>query len=415
MSTYFYRLLGDDGRVSRGFVSLSVGKDFSAKLWLERRHDAVVLSLHRLPSWAAPLQWLSAQLQRNRVTQQDVSAFLRDMSVMLGSGVPMFDALQTLAEEAELGEQLRIGAIARAVLEDLNTGASVSEAFERHSDLFPETIRNLVLLGEESGELHRMFLEGALHLERVHKMNQDARAAMIYPSFVLSAIFAAAAFWVFYVIPSMTQLFAQMNVKLPAITLGVLAAADWLTEHLGLTLLLLSLLLVGGWLTVSRSRWARRHLHLLLHKLPIARVLMHSSGMARLTEHLALLIRAGLDTVRSLEILERSTGDEYFRERLAALRTAVARGERIGTAMRQVGGFPPMAVRMIAVGEETGTLDKQLAHLAGEYRSRLDHLITSLAEVIKPAVILLAGALFMLLVVALFLPVYDLVKQAVAI
>lgn len=414
MNTYFYRMLQGDGRVASGFVRLAVGKDFSAKLWLERRHDAVVLTLLRLPGWAGQLQKLTSSLQSSSVTNEDLSSFLRDLSVMLGAGVPMFDALGTLTEEAELGAQKRIAWIARSLLEDLNAGASVSEAFERHPDLFPENIRNLVLLGEESGELDRMLLEGAEHIERISKMNRDARAALIYPAFVFAAILGAAGFWVFYVIPNMMELFAQMNVKLPPITLAVLATADWLTENAALAGALLLALLFGSYMAVTRSQRVRHGLHLVLHKVPVARVLMHSAGMARITEHLALLIRAGLDMVRCLDILERSTSDEFFRTRIVALRKVVVRGERIGLAMRQVGGFPPMAVRMISVGEETGTLDKQLTFLAAEYRSRLENLIASLAEVIKPVVILFAGALFMLLVVALFLPIYDLVKQAVA-
>jgi type II secretory pathway component PulF len=150
-----------------------------------------------------------------------------------------------------------------------------------------------------------------------------------------------------------------------------------------------------------------------LHRLQISRVLMTASGMAHISEHLALLVRAGIDFVGSLDILARSTGDRYYRWRLIKVRDAVARGEGIASAMRRTGGFPPMAVRMIAVGEESGSLDVQLTHLAQEYRKRLENVIRSLSEIIKPAIILLAGGLFIFLIVALLLPVYDLVRQSV--
>lgn len=134
--------------------------------------------------------------------------------------------------------------------------------------------------------------------------------------------------------------------------------------------------------------------------------------MAFITEHLAILIGAGVDIIRSLGVLERSLGDEYYCERIHKVREAVDRGEMLAPAMRQAGGFPAMALRMIAAGEESGTLETQLNHLAQEYRQRLAHLIATLSEIIKPLMILAAGLFFLLLVVALLLPIYDLVRQA---
>ncbi len=157
----------------------------------------------------------------------------------------------------------------------------------------------------------------------------------------------------------------------------------------------------------------RLALHETLHRLPIARVLMTSSGMAHITEHLAILVRAGLDFVTCLNVLARATRDQHYQRRLISVRESVERGDGIAVSMRRVGGFPAMAVRMIAVGEESGSLDVQLTHLASEYRKRLEVLVKSLAEIIKPAVILVAGALFLFLIVALLLPVYDLVRQSV--
>lgn len=141
---------------------------------------------------------------------------------------------------------------------------------------------------------------------------------------------------------------------------------------------------------------------------------MYSSGLAFFTEYMALLIRAGVDMVSSLQVMERAMRDEYYRDRIIAIRQVLERGDRVSAAMRQVGGFPSMMVRMIGVGEETGTLDSQFARLSAEYSLRLQRLITNLSEVIKPVVVLLAGGMFVFLIVALLLPVYDLVKQAIA-
>jgi len=147
---------------------------------------------------------------------------------------------------------------------------------------------------------------------------------------------------------------------------------------------------------------------------PISRVLVTSSGLAFLAEYLAILTRSGLDVVSSLRILERSTSDIYYEDRLMAVRLYVERGDRISAAMRLIGGFPNLMVRMIAVGEDSGTLDRQLSYLAAEYGKRLKQTVAIIAEIIKPLVVVVAGGVFLVLIMALLLPVYDLVRQSMA-
>lgn len=413
MNAYYYRLLMPNGVLRSGIAHLAVERDFSARLWLEKRHEAVVVALHRLPRWLADGARASRRLSSRGLRSDELGGLLRDLAVMTGSGVPMIDALRAVAEENRLEGQARPAAVASLLIEDLDAGASVSEAFSRHPDLFPESVRNLVMIGNATGTMDRMLLEAAGHVERIGKMHRDARRSMIYPAFVFATILGAAAFWIYYVIPNLAQLFTQMHAKLPRLTLGVLAVVDWLGAHLLTTVVVLVVVIGGLWIGLRRSRRLRSMAHHLAHRLPVIRTIAHSAGMAFVTEHLALLIRAGLDLMRCLGVLERAVRDEYYRERIIAMRDIVARGERLSAAMRQVGGFPSMAVRMISVGEETGTLERQCQHLAGEYRQRLEHVIESLAEIIKPVVILLAGALFLLVVAAFLLPVYDLVRQAV--
>lgn len=415
MNAFYYRVLTLDGRRVAGVVRLAVERDFSARLWLERNHDGVVLSLYRLPSWLSGLFSSNGGFLTSGISQEDIAGFLRDLAVMTGAGVPVLDALQAIAEEYEYADNPRVAGVARALLNDLDSGTSISGAFERHADIFPETIRNLVAIGDEIGAVDRVLLEGSEHMERIARMSRSSRRALIYPAFVFAAMAAAAAFWVFYVIPKISQLFRQMGVELPAVTRYVLDGADWLTAHSRIVVLLTVILVVGPVIAVKASKPFRHHLHRLGHRLPVTRVLMRSAGMAFISEYLALLITAGLDMVHSLGVMERSISDEFYRARISAVRRVVERGERLGPAMRQIGGFPAMAVRMISVGEETGTLDRQLKHLAAEYRLRFDHVMESLGEVIRPLVILVAGAMFIVMIIALLLPVYELIKHAVAI
>lgn len=414
MNTYFFRVLLPEGTVKRGIVRLAVDRDFSARLWLERQHDGVVLALHRLPGWLASLQEVVLRPFRAPVRREDLAGFLRDLALMTGAGVPMLDALQAIESEGEAGDQPRIASLARRLLDDLNAGASVSDAFARHPDAFPESVRNLVAIGDRSGNMDRMLLEGANHVERMIQIGRNMRTALIYPAFVFATIIAVTTFWIYNVVPSMAQLFRQLHAKLPPITIGLLAFSEWVSRH---GMLVFSLLAGGAilfWLAVTRIPGVRRAMHRLGHRLPISRLLMRSAGLAHITEYLALLIRAGLDVVTSLDVLARATGDTFYKTRINAIRERVARGERIAAAMRQTGGFPAMVTRMVAVGEESGSLDTQLQHLAAEYRQRFNAVVASLGEIFKPLVIMIAGGVFLFLILALLLPIYDLVRQTVS-
>lgn len=411
LRTYFYRVLLPNGKVERGFLRMLVERDHSVQLRLEARTEGTVLSLVRLPMWVTALNDFREKLFRRNLHSQDLAGFLRDMGIMLDAGVPVTEALSTLIED-ESG-QSGVGEIARRVHTDLGSGMRMPQSFARHPDVFPETVRNLAEIGDQSGSLPKMLLESAAHTERLIDIHRDIRTALIYPVMVFATIIGVGFFWLYYVVPNMAQLFKQLQAKLPPLTQWLIAVSDALVQYLLLFALVAVLIIVAVvWCYRSLPRF-KAWCHELLHKLPIFNTLTTSSGMAFVTEHLALLVRAGLDFMTSLEVLGNATADQYYSQRLKRVREGVARGEGIGASMRRVGGFPAMAVRMISVGEESGSLDKQLDRLAAEYRKRLDVVVSTLSEIIKPALILLAGALFIFLIVALLLPIYDLVRQSV--
>ena len=413
MNVYYYRILLTSGRIRSGIAQLAVERDTSARMWLEKNFDAVVLTLYRLPGWLAEAQRSLSHLVKPTIKQTELAGMLRDLAVMTSSGIPVMEALRAVANEVGSGPASNPAKLARRLLDELDAGATFSDAFARYPDAFPETVRNLVLIGDETGSMDRMLMEAAEHVERVSKMTADTRQAMIYPVFVFAAIFAAGGFWIYYVIPNLSDLFKQMNAKLPPLTVAVMAGSKWMIGHIGIILMILVVSALLLWITWRYSRPFRRAIHYALHKLPIARTIMFSSGLAFFTEYMALLIHAGVDMVSSLQVMERAMRDEYYRDRLIAIRQVLERGDRVSAAMRQVGGFPSMMVRMIGVGEDTGTLDAQFTRLSGEYSLRLQRIITNLSEIIKPVVVLLGGGMFVFLIVALLLPVYDLVRQAI--
>lgn len=413
INTYFYRVLLPHGVVKSGLLRLAVQRDLSARMRLEDETDGTVVGLWRLPQWLAALAGMLSFFFRDEVRSEDLAGFLRDLGLMMRAGVPALDALSTLLDENNNIGSKALASVARSMRDDLNAGLGMTEAFNRHANVFPETVRNLVAIGDQAGTMERMLGEAAEHVERMLNIRRDIKTALIYPAFVFSTIIGVAIFWIYYVVPSMGRLFKQLQAKLPPITEGLVKFADVLSAHLPWVLLAIAIVVFVGVASFKRSERFQLLTYSLLHRLPIARTLLVSSGMAHITEHLSILVRAGVDLMTSLRILARATKNRYYRTRLLQVAELVSRGESVSASMRRVGGFPAMAVRMISVGEESGSLDQQLSHLASDYRKRLEVLVKSLAEVFKPVIILLAGGLFIFLIVALLLPVYDLVRQSV--
>ena len=411
---YYYQVLMPTGRAKTGLASISVEMDASARLWLEKTHDGIVLHLYRLPVWASDLLQAGRRLFRGAIKPAELAGLLRDLAVMTSSGIPIFEAVKAIAEDEGSESGKRVERVCTQLLEDLNAGSALSIAFGRQPDVFPDTVRSLAEIGDATGTMHQMLMESARHLDRIISLKADARQAMIYPIFSFLAIFGAGGFWIAYVLPKLVGLFKQMNAKLPPLTVAVMAFSEWMNAHWLLVVMTLAAFFISTGVAWRNSLALRRRTMQLLHRTPVARTLLVSSGLAFVAEYLSLLIRSGLDVISSLGILERSLQNLYYKERVARIRQFVERGDRISFAMRQVGGFPSMMVRMIAVGEESGTLDRQLTYLSDEYSARLKRTVGMLAEIIKPVIVVIAGAVFLLLIVALLLPVYDLVRQTMS-
>lgn len=410
LNLYFYRVLLPHGKVDSGFMKAVVEREHSIRLRLETRTSGTVIALKRLPSWLLFIYEFPQKILRRNVQAEDLTGFLRDTGVMLKAGVPALEAVKTLAEDNS--GSAGVSEIARNVSEDLVAGMRIPQSFNRHPDIFPEAVRNLADIGDRSGEMSKMLIESASHIERLTAIRRDITTALIYPIIVMLTISGVGLFWLYYVVPNMALLFKQMNAKLPPLTKWLISVSDVLVNYVFLSALLFVLLIVMVIAAYNRIPKFRQKVHEALHALPVTGKIVTASGMAFMTEHLSILVKAGIDFISSIDILARATTDQYYRVRLLKIRDGVARGEGIGAAMRRVGGFPSMVVRMISIGEESGSIDEQLDQLAEEYKKRLDILVRTLSEILKPVLILIAGGMFIFLVVALLLPIYDLVRQA---
>lgn len=418
MSARFYYYVGvfPDGRDRSGLIRLPTQILSKASNWIEEQLNCVVVRVYRLPDAIdAAMSWLS-DLVRPQINKKELPSMMRDLAVMVNSGISVMQAIMSFAEDEE-DENISKGVrrVAQDLLVDLKAGGTLSEAINKYPKLFPESVRSMILIGQEAGNLDHMLTEAADHLERVAKMGADAKQAMIYPAFVFIALFGVGFFWIYYVMPNLMGLFKQMKVPLPAITVATLAASEWLTKNITLFFsIIISTFAVNiyAWKQVSAYK---RFFHHLFHRIPIIKTLRQASGLAFFSEYLSILVRSGVDIVHCLRIMSNAMKDLYYKERIEKMLGYLERGNRLSDAMRKVGGFPSMMKRMVSVGEDSGTLDEQLMRLAKDYKNRLDLMIGSLSEILKPIIVVIAGGFFMFLIVALLLPIYDLIGQSMSV
>ncbi|MFK5986501.1 MAG: type II secretion system F family protein [Pseudomonadota bacterium] len=408
MRYFYYQGLLASGEKKTGFIKLAFNNEISAQYYLEQRLNVVILKLIMIFAYLNPLFDLLAMLRTTPISREELADFLRNISLMQRSGIPIFDAIKELAG-ADSTPQIR--KLSQDLLEELHSGMPLSECFQRHSDIIPDTVLHLTQIGESSGTLDRTLMDASRHLSRIGKIIQDSKRAMIYPAFVFLSILGAAAFWVGYVIPSISGLFKQMQVELPPLTQWMITFSENFSSNISLFIVTFVIVIAAIILTIKKNQAIRYKFHALLLFLPISKNLTQSASLAFITEYLSLLVASGLTIFESLKILEHSINNEVYKKTIYQMQQGIIRGNTLSSEMRASKYYPGFVIRMISVGEESGNLDEQLSYLAEEYQQRFDNLVASIAEIIKPVVMLFAGSLFILMIVALFLPIYQLIGQ----
>ncbi len=408
MRCYYHKLLLQSGKTRRGVSKLLMENERSAQIFLEKRKDAIILNLFMLPNWFVYVYDFWNKLLGKDLSKASLAEFFHNIAVMLKAGVPIFTAMEEMSSD---DSEPKIRELADNLLESMRSGLTFAQSLEKHADTIPKTVRYLALIGEKSGNQDRTLNDAAEHMNRIVSISRDTKRAMIYPAFVFTSIIGATIFWLYYVVPNIADLFKHMQVELPSITKITIAFSHHIHDYFFLYIVLFFFLVIFLIALYRYNQPFRYKVHKLLFKLPVSRTIVKSSGLAFITEYLSLLISSGVEIITSLDIIESSITNEVYKEKIAKVKKGVSRGNTLTDELRAADVFPSFVLRLTSIGEQTGTLDKQLSYLAEEYRKRFEHTVASINEIIQPLVIIFAGMMFILMIVALFLPVYKLIGQ----
>lgn len=333
--------------------------------------------------------------------------FLNNVSIMLHSGV----VLTTALKEASIGaENPDFESDVEDIILKIQDGSSLSSAAEKYAYIFPKTVIHLIRLGEETGKLGETLLDASEHLKRLQEIISDTKQALLYPSFVFFAMGGGLIFWFYYVVPQIISLFKDMDVTLPAITVFIIQVSEFVQNNILAMLLGIVLSTIFFIFAHKNSRQVRKASSALILQLPVTKAISSASALAFISEYFSLLINAGIDIIRSLDILKDSIKNEVYRDKIEIVKATISRGEGIADSFSKAGIFPSFVVRMISVGEQSGTLTDQLSYIADTYQKKLSLLVSTIGKMIEPVVIIVAGGMFAIIVAGLFLPIYDLIS-----
>jgi MSHA biogenesis protein MshG len=375
---------------------------------------AILLSSHITPIDIAPNvktvegKTQSIPLFQENITSLDIMLFSRQMYTLLKAGIPIMHALSGLQSSTE---NQRLAGVVGDLRQSLDGGRELSTAMSEHPNVFDSFYISMVRVGETTGMLDNIFLRLFHHLEFERFMRGEIKTALRYPSFVIAAMAVAIVVINIFVIPSFAKVFDSMHAELPVLTKGLLGFSNFMLAYWPVMLAGLA----GAWFLFKRyiaTEHGRYQWDTFKLKLPIAGKIIHKGTMARFARSFALASKSGVPITNALKLVAQTVDNEYIAQKVDGMRVGIERGESILRTAKQAEVFNPLVLQMIAVGEESGSLDDLMQEIADMYQRDMEYEIKTLGAQIEPILIVFLGVLVLILALGIFLPVWDLGKAA---
>jgi MSHA biogenesis protein MshG len=333
----------------------------------------------------------------------DLILFSRQMYAVTKAGLPLLRGMKSLAASTP---NLVLRETLQQVIEQLQSGRDLSFSLGCYPEVFTKFYVSVVRVGESSGTLDTAFLRMYEYLSMQKRITDKLKTALRYPTTVVIAIAIAILVITLWVLPKFAPVFAALGDNLPWATRVLLGVSGFFAEY---WYLLLGLICAGVFAfklairdPAGRYRWDKTKL-----KLPVVGGIVHRASLAQICRSFALTLESGVPMIQGLNMIARAAGNEYMTERVLALRDGVERGEGLYRTAQTADMFTPLALQMISIGEETGTVSEMLAEVADFYEREVDHDLENLSSALEPILIVSVGVMVLILALGVFLPLWD--------
>jgi type IV pilus assembly protein PilC len=340
-----------------------------------------------------------------RPEKTDPAGFSRQLATLLKAGVPLLQAFEVMGRS---GCDAAQAALLVRLKQDVASGLGLADALQRHPGWFDTLYCNLVRVGEQSGTLDRQLEQLAGMLEQRLALHKKVRKAMIYPLLLLLTGLGVSAVLLLEVIPQFQSLFAGFDTALPAFTQWVIDLSTGLGRYAPLLLVGVAMLGLSGRQLYRQHAPARLWISQRVLGLPVFGALLRQAAMARFARSLATSYAAGVPLLDAMGTVAKVSGGELHEHAILRLRQGMANGQGLNQAMATEPLFPPLLVQLVAIGESSGTLDTMLEKAASHYEEQVSQALEQLTSLLEPAIVLVLGLLVGGLVVAMYLPIFQL-------
>ena len=370
--------------------------------------DDVVQQLRRLRMIVVKVEEQAKAKQKTggSVSMRHIVIFTRQFSTMINSGLPLVQALDILAKQSE---NKTLQAVTRQVVFDVESGHTVADALSKHPKAFSDLYVNMVAAGEAGGILDTILMRLATFMEKNDALMRKVKGAMIYPGVIISVAVIAITVLLIVVIPVFQEMFQSVNLTLPFATRVVIGLSSFLKHYW--------YAIGGGGIAafyLFRKYYATSNGQLQIDRLmlhaPVLGDVLRKSAVSRFTRTLGTLVSSGVSILDGLEITAKTAGNRVVQDAILASRSSIAGGETISAPLAKSNVFPPMVISMISVGEQTGGLDEMLAKIADFYDEEVDAAVSGLLALLEPVMIVILGVVVGGMVVAMYLPIFDMVN-----
>ncbi|WP_133633783.1 type II secretion system F family protein [Halomonas ventosae] len=340
-----------------------------------------------------------------KIKPKDIMLFARQMATMIRAGVPVLQAFQVVAESLK---KPAMSALVQELMNDVAAGASFSEALKRHPEHFDRLFANMVEAGEQSGSLDRMLERVATYKEKIESLKSRVKKALWYPAAVIAVGIGVTALLLIKVVPQFESLFQGFGAELPAMTRMTISLSEFAQQYWWWGLLGIAAFIFFIRTGMKKSEAFRFRMHKLALRIPVIGDILDKSAVARYSRTLATTFGAGVPLVEALETAEGAAGNMVYERAIAQIREDVATGQQLNFAMRLTEQFPALAVQMVGIGEEAGSLDAMLNRVADYYEEEVDNKVDTLTSLLEPFIIVILGVLVGGLVISMYLPIFEL-------
>ncbi len=396
MPTFAYVVKDKSGKTHSGTLETASRNSLIEQLW---KQEFVIISIEERQQGKASV----LKIGQPKVKTDQLVIFSRQLATLVESGIPIVTALDVLAEQLE---DRGFHQTLKKIRDDVEAGASLSEAVGRHPRAFSEFFVNMIRAGESSGRLDEILDRVATYIEKVDVLQRKVKASLFYPAFVSLLAFGITTFLVVVIVPKFKEIFTSLGGQLPLPTLLLLGLSDFMRKWLVLEIIAGFFAFLGIQM-YSRTPAGRFWIDRTSLKLPVIGKLLQKVMIARFSRTLATLVKSGVPILSALEIVAKTAGNKVVERAVMAARSSIKEGENISDPLVHSKVFPAMVTRMISVGEKTGELEKMLGKIADFYENEVDAAVTALTSLIEPLVIAILGVVIGGIVVALFLPVFQ--------